>query len=58
MTELQEKHGAPGVKQQLTAMRMLFDWLVIGQVMPMNPAAAVRRAVARISPVARRTGLA
>jgi site-specific recombinase XerC len=58
MTELQEKHGAPGVKQQLAAMRMLFDWLVIGQVMPMNPAAAVRRAVARISPVARRTGLA
>ena len=40
--ELQEKHGAPGVKQQLAAVRMLFDWLVIGQVMPMNPAAAVR----------------
>jgi site-specific recombinase XerD len=40
--ELQEKHGAPGVKQQLAAVRMLFDWLVMGQVMPMNPAAAVR----------------
>jgi site-specific recombinase XerD len=40
--ELQEKHGAPGVKQQLAAVRMLFDWLVIGQVVPMNPAAAVR----------------
>ena len=40
--ELQEKHGAPGVKQQLAAVRMLFDWLVTGQVMPMNPAAAVR----------------
>ena len=40
--ELEEKHGAPGVKQQLAAVRMLFDWLVIGQVVPMNPAAAVR----------------
>src|SRR6516162_9794743 len=40
--ELQEKHGAPGVKQQLAAVRMLFDWLVTGQVVPMNPAAAVR----------------
>ena len=40
--ELQEKHGAPGVKQQLAAVRMLFDWLITGQVVPMNPAAAVR----------------
>jgi site-specific recombinase XerD len=40
--ELQESHGAPGVKQQLAAVRMLFDWLITGQVMPMNPAAAVR----------------
>jgi site-specific recombinase XerD len=40
--ELQENHGAPGVKQQLAAVRMLFDWLVIGQIVPMNPAAAVR----------------
>jgi site-specific recombinase XerD len=39
---VQEKHGAPGVKQQLAAVRMLFDWLITGQVMPMNPAAAVR----------------
>ena len=39
--ELREKHGAPGVKQQLVAVRMLFDWLVTGQVVPMNPAAAV-----------------
>ena len=42
VNELQEKHGAPGVKQQLAAVRMLFDWLVTGQVVPMNPAAAVR----------------
>ena len=40
--ELQENHGAPGVKQQLAAVRMLFDWLITGQVVPMNPAAAVR----------------
>ena len=30
------------VKQQLAAVRMLFDWLVTGQVVPTNPAAAVR----------------
>ena len=42
MRELEEKHGAPGVKQQLAAVRMLFDWLVTGQTVPMNPAAAVR----------------
>jgi site-specific recombinase XerC len=34
--------GAPGVKQQLAAVRMLFDWLITGQIVPMNPAAAVR----------------
>jgi site-specific recombinase XerD len=39
---LQEQHSAPGVKQQLAAVRMLFDWLVVGQVMSTNPAAAVR----------------
>jgi hypothetical protein len=30
------------VKQQLAAIRHLFDWLVTGQVMPVNPAASVR----------------
>jgi integrase len=34
--------SAPSVKQQLAAIRMLFDWLVVGQVMPHNPAASVR----------------
>lgn len=34
--------AAPSVKQRLAALRMLFDWLVIGQVLPMNPASAVR----------------
>jgi site-specific recombinase XerD len=34
--------SAPTVKQQLAAIRHLFDWLVIGQVVPVNPAASVR----------------
>jgi site-specific recombinase XerD len=38
----QQTHSAPDVKQQLAAIRMLFDWLVTGQVVPINPAAAVR----------------
>lgn len=40
--QLQEGHSAPGVKQQLAAVRMLFDWLITGQVVPANPASAVR----------------
>ena len=38
--QLQDAVSAPSVKQQLAAVRMLFDWLVIGQVVPTNPAAA------------------
>jgi len=38
----QQTHSAPAVKQQLAAVRMLFDWLITGQVVPVNPAAAVR----------------
>ena len=30
------------MKQQLVAIRHLFDWLVMGQVVPLNPAASVR----------------
>jgi site-specific recombinase XerD len=39
-----EQHlgSPPTVKQHLDAIRMLLDWLVTGQVMPMNPASAVR----------------
>ena len=33
---------APSVKQHLAAVRMLFDWLVVGQIVPMNPASSVR----------------
>src|ERR1700733_7441301 len=34
--------SAPTVKQKLAAIRHLFDWLVTGQVVPLNPAASVR----------------
>ena len=34
--------SAPTVKQHLAAIRMLGDWLVVSQVLPANPAAAVR----------------
>jgi site-specific recombinase XerD len=34
--------AAPTVKQHLAAIRMLFDFLVTGQVVPMNPASSVR----------------
>jgi site-specific recombinase XerD len=40
--ELQQDHSAPTVKQHLAALRMLFDWLVVKQVMPTNPAHPVR----------------
>jgi len=32
----------PTVKQHLAAIRMLFDWLVVGQIIEVNPAHAVR----------------
>ncbi|MDP9121223.1 MAG: site-specific integrase [Acidobacteriota bacterium] len=34
--------AAPSVKQHLAALRRLFDYLVVGQILPHNPAAAVR----------------
>ena len=36
------KCSAPTVKQQLAALRHLFDWLVVGQIVPVNPAVSVR----------------
>jgi integrase/recombinase XerD len=33
---------ATTIKQHLAAIRCLFDWLVVGQVLPVNPAASVR----------------
>jgi site-specific recombinase XerD len=39
-----EGHGGskPTVKQHLAAIRMMFDYLVMGQIVPVNPAASVR----------------
>lgn len=41
-----ERHGRgyskPSVKQHLAAIRMLFDYLVTGGILPMNPASSVR----------------
>ena len=39
---LQQEVSAPSVKQQLAAVRMLCDWLVVGQIIPANPASSVR----------------
>jgi site-specific recombinase XerD len=36
------KIAAPSVRQRLAALRALFDWLVIGQVLATNPARSVR----------------
>jgi hypothetical protein len=54
-------HSTPDVKQQLAAVRMLFDWLITGQIVPHNPAEALRaysmpqvsRRIARVSSSAR-----
>jgi site-specific recombinase XerD len=40
--ELGQTHTAPTVKQHLATIRMLFDWLILGQVVEINPAQAVR----------------
>jgi integrase/recombinase XerD len=40
--QLTQERAPQTVKQHLAAIRMLFDWLVTGQVVPFNPAASVR----------------
>ena len=40
--ELQRARSAPTAKLRLAALRRLFDWMVIGQIMATNPAATVR----------------
>lgn len=40
--QMTKTHAAPTAKQHLAAIRMLFDWLVVGQVVPTNPASSVR----------------
>lgn len=38
----QRELSAPSVKQHLAGLRMLFNWLVLGQVLPTNPALFVK----------------
>ncbi len=40
--QLTRERIAPTAKLRLAALRHLFDWMVIGQIMPINPAAAER----------------
>jgi integrase/recombinase XerC len=40
--ELGRERSAPTVKQRLAAIKHLFDWLVTGQVIQVNPASSVR----------------
>ncbi|MFK5980798.1 MAG: tyrosine-type recombinase/integrase [Rhizobiaceae bacterium] len=40
--QMTETYEAPTVKQHLAALRMLFDWLVTGHILHLNPAHAVR----------------
>ena len=40
--ELQGRLSAPSVKQHLAALRVLLDWLVVGQIVAFNPASSVR----------------
>ena len=42
LKDLQAEVSPPTVKQHLAALRMLFDWLVTGHVIDVNPAHAVR----------------
>jgi hypothetical protein len=33
-------HSTQDVKQPLAVIRMMFDWFIIGQIVPINPAVA------------------
>ena len=39
---ISRSRAAPTAKQRLAAVRRLFDWLVVGQILPTNPAGSVR----------------
>ena len=39
---LQGQYSKPTIKQHLACLRMMFDWLVVGQIVPSNPAHSVR----------------
>jgi site-specific recombinase XerD len=42
LEELGTDLAAPSIKQHLATLRMLFDWLILGHILEINPAAAVR----------------
>lgn len=42
LKQLEREVSAPTVKQHLAALRVLFDWLVVGHILDHNPAHAVR----------------
>ncbi len=42
LKQLEGEASAPTVKQHLAALRVLFDWLVVGHILEHNPAHAVR----------------
>lgn len=44
LAELANDHATPTVKQHLASLRMLFDWLIVGQIIETNPAHAVKAA--------------
>jgi site-specific recombinase XerD len=40
--QLGKEKSAPTIKQHLAAIRQLFDYLVVGQIVPLNPASSVK----------------
>lgn len=40
--DLSQRYSTATVKQQLAALKMLFDWLVMGQIIASNPATSVK----------------
>ena len=40
--ELTHERSPATVNQHLAALRMLFDWLVTGQILPFNPTRSIR----------------
>jgi site-specific recombinase XerD len=48
LSELARDHATPTVKQHLASLRMLFDWLLRGGVVDLNPAATVKASTHRV----------
>jgi site-specific recombinase XerD len=48
LTGKEQPASTPTVKQHLASLRMLFDWLILGQIIDANPAAAAVRAAKHV----------